>query len=352
MLDFLNWLTLKRDTPPGSLVYAGKQRSFSPTLAHCAFGPDGVTEQVLEDQLPNTDGDGRTHLIQLTGVHDPHKVKQVGEWLDIHPLLLEDIMNTGQHPKLNPDEDALFMVFKDVDFNKEEGRAKQHQLGIYWSGNTVLTFQEHRAKPWEGVLARIRSGKGRIRAGGPAYLTVALVDAIIDKYYVVLGALNERGRALEDALAERMTEETLMQLYALKREVVLLRSSFTSARDMLEELSHQDASPIPDEAQPYLDKVRVHAQQVTEAAAALHDILSDMLSLQLSLAGMHMNNVMKVLTIIATIFIPLTFLAGIYGMNFDAMPELHWRYGYPALMGLMVVVAGAMVIVFKRRDWF
>ena len=351
MLDFLQWRIMKSDTAPGSLVYAGPDKSFTPSVSLCSFGPDGIEERPIDGDPPDT-GDGRTHLVQLVGVHDADRVGRIGAWLDIHPLILEDIMNTGQRPKLDTDEDALFMVLKDVETDPGTGRAKLRQLGIYWSGSTVLTFQEHAAQPWAGVLARIRSGKGRIRKAGAAYLAVALADAVVKQYYAVLDDLNNRAEQVEEDLCERLTEDGIMALYGLKREVVLLRSVFIPARDMLDDLARQEASPIPEETMPYLADARDHAQQVVEAATTLHDILSDMLSVQMSLAGMHMNNVMKVLTVIATIFIPLTFLAGIYGMNFDTMPELHWPFGYPLLLGVMVLIAVGMIAVFKRRDWF
>lgn len=352
MLEFLKWREVKQDASPGSLIYAGPQRDFSPSLCRCSYDRSHIEEVCMDTSVqPQTDGE-RTHFVRMIGIHDADAIRRVGEWLNIHPLILEDIMSSGHRPKLAVDDSSLFMVLKDVQFEVGQAHVEHRQVGLYWHGNIVFTFQEHEEGPWDGVLDRIRSGLGRIRSSGPSYLAVALVDALIDNYYTVLSQLNDRAEELEASLAERQTEETLMELYTLKRESVLLRSIFVPVRDMLQELERQDVFDIPEKTMPYLTDVRDHAQQVVDTVTALHEILSGMLEVQISLAGMHMNNVMKVLTTIATIFIPLTFLAGVYGMNFEYMPELHWRHGYPLIITIMTGIAGLMVWYFKRKDWF
>ncbi|MEF2145618.1 MAG: magnesium/cobalt transporter CorA [Desulfovibrionaceae bacterium] len=352
MFDFLRWREVKEHQPQGSLVYAGEERHFEPSLLHCTYDSQGLVETCLEigGESPAFPAD-KTHFLMLTGVHDVATVARVGQWFGLHPLLLEDVLNTSQGPRLEWLEDDLFLTLRDVVFDPENIRLTSSQVSLFQSESLVLAFQEDDAPRWEGVLSRLRKGRGRMRSMGAPYLLITLLDALVDRQYAALGGMSAAAEAMEERLDERPTEESLLALYQLKREIIMLRNTVVPTKDILDKLADPAEEGVPPEILPFLNDVRGHAAQVTGAVHALHDILAGMLDLHLSLASMRMNGVMKLLTLIATIFIPLTFLAGIYGMNFDVMPELHWRYGYPLLMLAMAGVAGGMLYYFKRSRW-
>ncbi|MGE4293570.1 MAG: magnesium/cobalt transporter CorA [Desulfovibrio sp.] len=352
MFDYLKWRAVKEEQPPGTLVYAGREHSFTPALLHFAYDDNGLEETCLDPDGDKPDlDDGRTHFLLLSGVHNGTLILRVGEWFGMHTLLLEDVMNTTQRPHLDLQDQGIFLVLRDVAFDPEETKLQSQQICLFQTGNTVIAFQEDESTRWDGVLGRLRKGRGRMRTAGAEYLFIALLDAIIDRKYVTLSRMSVAAEDLEDRLDGRPSEDSLLELYRLKREVILLRNLTLPTRDILDKLSDPDEELLPPETMPYLHDVRGHSAQVGDAVQALHEILTGMLDVQISLQGMRMNNVMKLLTLISTIFIPLTFLAGIYGMNFRYMPELDWHYGYPVLLLFMVVVARAMIVYFKRKNW-
>ncbi|MDY6852016.1 MAG: magnesium/cobalt transporter CorA [Thermodesulfobacteriota bacterium] len=351
MLDFLQWFRMKKDLSPGSLVYAGRPRDFTPTIRLLSYSRDTVNEGTVALTQCADLAEDQTHLMILSGMHDPDMVKQLGQCFSLHPLLLEDAMNTGVRPKLESTEDGIFILLKDVNFDLEEEIVLREQVSLYLKDNVVLVMQEAEHGPWDGLIQRIRKGKGRIRSAGASYLAVALIDALMDRHYTLLGIMSVKAEEIETELEVRQNEELLRRLYRLRREATLLRNSVIPIKDCLVELRRSEDDIFGEEVLPFLQDVRDHAAQVAEATETLNELLTGILELQISLAGMRMNNVMRLLTLVATVFIPLTFLAGIYGMNFEVMPELHWKYGYPALLGLMAVTAIGMFLYFKRKDW-
>jgi len=352
MLDFLQWFRVKKNLSPGSLVYAGSPKDFTPTLRLLSYSKDTLREETVTlDQCANLAAD-QTHLLMLSGIHDADMVKHVGQCFSLHALLLEDAMNTGSRPKLERTEDGVFILLKDVCFNPaEEWVVLQEQVSLYLKDNVVLVMQEAEHGPWDGLVDRIRKGKGRLRSAGAPYLAVALIDALMDRHYALLGIMSLKAEEIEAELDVRQNEDLLKKLYRLRREATLLRNSVMPIKDCLVELKRSEDDLFGEEVLPFLQDVRDHAAQVAEATGTLNELLTGILELQISLAGMRMNNVMRLLTMVATIFIPLTFLAGIYGMNFEVMPEIGWKYGYPALLGVMALTAIGMVLYFKRKDW-
>lgn len=352
MFEFLKWREIKAQQPPGTLAYAGRERGFTPSLLHFAYDENVLEETCLDPAGDRPDlSDGRTHFLLLSGVHHGQIVQHVGDWFGMHPLLLEDVMNTTQRPHIDLQDEGIFLVLRDVAFDPEEIRLHSQQVCLYQRDNTVLAFQEDESDRWEGVLARLRKGRGRMRAAGPEYLLIALLDAVVDRKYATLERIGDTAEELEDSLDEKPSEESLLQLYRLKREVIMLRNLTLPSRDILDKLGDPDEELLPPQVMPFLRDVHGHSVQVSDSVQTLHEILAGMLDVQISLQGMRMNNVMKLLTLIATIFIPLTFLAGIYGMNFRDMPELNWPWGYPVLLLIMLLVAVGMVYYFKRKNW-
>ncbi len=347
MFDFLRWIQVKHDNAPGSLVYAGVEREFDPYVIHYTYNPQGLTEERLGRNETVKPLDGCVNLFLAIGIHDSGMIADIGSALGFSNLTLEDVMNAGQRSKFVwADEETGFFVLKDMDVN--EGELESEQVSLFWRDNFVVVFMEKESDLLEGVLMRIRKGKGRIRGEGSAYLLAAILDALVDRHMITLARISELAEAVEAKLNEKMTDDLLGQLYALKREAILIRNMLIPVREIFKALLREDAE-MPESVQPYLRDTADHHEQAVEGITALHDILKSMIDYQLSLIGMRTNRVMQFLTVIATIFIPLTFIVGIYGMNFEYMPELKWRYGYFIVLGAMAAIALFMVYYFVRK---
>lgn len=350
MLDFLKWRQ-QRGAAPGSLIYAGKKRDFEPTLKLLPYSAEGVGQQsdISPHSIPHFPD--KTNLLTITGVHDPVLIQTIGDRFEIPKLLLEDIMDTGQRPKVDWEEDPLCVVVKDVVFDEEHRRLEQEQISIYVHEEKILLFLEGPTKRFDGVLQRIRIGRQRMLEGGAGYLMAALLDAVIDNYYTTLSGMSDKAEQLEAALYKKQTEDSLNELYLLRRESIILRNVIFPVRDMMGTLVREEDGSFNSFTCEYLRDVSDHATQMAESVQALIDILTGMIELQVSLMGMRMNRIMHVLTLIGSIFIPLTFITGLYGMNFDNMPELHTPHGYFIVLGVMGVIVGGMLVFFKHNDW-
>lgn len=347
MFDFLKWNAFKHDAPPGSLVYAGEAREFTPHASLLAYRQDGVQEKTAVQCDAISSVDGHINLVIVVGVHEADTIRSVGKAFDLPNLALEDVMHTGQRPKFAwVDDETGFVVMKIMDLVGD--RLENQQVSLFWRKDLVIVFLEDENALLDGVISRIRKGKGRIRSLDGSYLMTAILDAVVDRQMLVLGKLSELAEKLESDLIEKTTGDLLGQLYQLKRETILLRNSLLPVREIFKALLLEDAE-IPELVQPYVRDVSGHNEQTVEGAIALHDILKSMIDYQISLIGIRTNKVMQLLTIIATIFIPLTFIAGVYGMNFEYMPELHWRYGYFIALGVMGFVGILMLFYFARR---
>lgn len=352
MLDSLKWFTLKRDVAPGTLVYAGRKREFEPEVSSLVYNADGI----LEEACPVAPANVRvspetTTLLHCVGVHDPAMIRAMGSVASIPAIVLEDVMNTAQRPKLEWLENGIFLILRDMAFDESANTLNQQQVSLFWNDNVVLLFQETDTRRFRGVMERVRTGSGKMRGAGGHYLAVALIDAIIDNHFATLHAISERAQALEDALQDKQTEKRLNTLYTLRREAVVMRNALLPMREMFRELSSAPQAELPPPAEAYLRDVGDHATQAADSVLALADIMTGMIELQISLAGLKTNRIMQVLTLVATIFIPLTFIAGVYGMNFEFMPELKWRYGYFIALGAMGVTAVGMLALFLRNKW-
>ncbi|BCS86910.1 magnesium/cobalt transporter CorA [Pseudodesulfovibrio sediminis] len=349
MFDFLHWNQVKNDAAPGTLVYAGAKREFTPFVLHYAYNKEQVVEARYEDVSQCLLKKDMINLLVVTGVHVPDMIKSMGTTLNLPLLTLEDVMNTGQRPKMSwADDDTSFIVMKHVDVKNEN--LESQQVSIFWRDGLVILFLEKESDLLTGLINRINKGKGRIRNSDSSYLLTAILDTLVDREMATLGQLSEIAQDLENQLGQRTTDDLLGKLYELKRETILLRNILVPVREIFKNLMHEDAE-IPETVLPFLRDTAGHQDQIVEGVTALHDILKSMVDYQISLIGIRTNNVMQFLTVIATIFIPLTFIAGVYGMNFQYMPELAWRYGYFYALGAMGVVGLAMLIYFMRKKF-
>jgi magnesium transporter len=278
-------------------------------------------------------------------------LEKLGAAFELHPLVLEDILNTEHRPKCEDCDDYFFIVLKmlSLDDGTEEIRAEQ--VSIILGPAYVLSFQEREGDVFDGVRQRIHNGKGRLRALGPDYLAYALIDSVVDSYFAILEKIGDRIEALEEELIVDPDPTTLQKIHRFKRQMILLRKSVWPLREIVGELQREESPLIRASTGIFLRDVYDHTIHVVDTVETFRDIISGMLDLYLSSISNRMNEVMKVLTIMATIFIPLTFIAGIYGMNFEFMPELKWRWGYAGVWFVMVGVFAALLLYFKKRKW-
>ena len=349
MFDFLRWNLLKLDAAPGTMVYAGEKRDFSPSILHCAYGEDGLEERAVAPESGFTPVPGRVNLLVVTGVHQPEVVKSIGASLELSPLYIEDILNTGQRPTFAwADQNTGFLVMRHLVV--VDGQVVNEQVSVVWREGLVAVFLERDSGLLDGVLTRIRQGRGRIRRADAVYLMASVLDALVDSHTLALAAIGDLAQDLESRLMQHLSDSLLGELYELKRETILARNALMPERDIFKELLHEDAE-VPPDVLPFLRDTAGHHEQTLEGVSSLHDILKSMIDYQLSIIGIRTNKVMQLLTVTATIFIPLTFIAGVYGMNFANMPELQWRYGYHLALGLMLAVGVGMLTYFKRRKY-
>ena len=290
--------------------------------------------------------------INVDGIHQKDLVEKLGDCFRLHPLVQEDILNTDQRPKVEDYGEDLFIVVKSLSYDERTEEIAAEQISLILRPEGVLSFQEKVGDAFAGVKERLRNGKGRLRRMGPDALVYALLDLVVDHYFAVLERLGERIESLEANLLADPSSLTLQKLQNLKREMLFLRKWVWPMREVLGSLERGDFSVIQESTRIYLRDVYDHTIQVMDTIEILRDMLSGMVDIYLSSINNRLNGVMKVLTIIATIFMPLTFLAGVYGMNFKFMPELEWRWGYPFALLFMALIAGVMLVIFWRKKWF
>ncbi len=354
MLPFLKRMSGKAGLPPGSLVHVGEQKVDRVRVRILNYDAKRLEEREIE-HLADCDAflaaDSVT-WIDVRGLHQVEVVRALGERFGLHPLVLEDILNTGQRPKVEILDEYVLIVCKMLSYDEPSGEIRVEQVSLVIGSSFVITFQEQEGDVFDPVRERIRRGRGRIRKAGDDYLVYALLDAVVDHYFVLLESIGESLEGLEEDLMENPQSGVLERIHVLKRELILLRRSIRPMREVLGALQHDDSPLIGEETALFLRDVHDHTVQVIETVETFNDVASGLQDYYMSLMGNRMNEVMKVLTVMATIFIPLTFIAGIYGMNFQHMPELAWSWAYPALLGVMAVLAAGMIAWFKWKRFF
>jgi len=343
----------KAGLPPGTIVHVGEKRRERVKLSVINY--DGVNFQEKEvnnvEEAFSLRNKSSVTWLNIDGVHQPEIIEQVGKNFGMHPLVLEDIANTGQRPKMEDFDEYIFVVLRMLRFDEKENETKTEQISVVLGRDFVVSFQEMEGDVFDAIRERLRNNKGRIRKMGADYLAYSLIDAVVDNYFMILENLGETIEDIEDKLVTNPTSETLRTIHDLKREMVFLRKSVWPLREVINRLERSESPLINKSTFVYLRDVYDHTIQVIDAVETFRDMLSGMLDIYLSSVSNRMNEVMKVLTVIATIFIPLTFVAGIYGMNFRYMPELEQVWSYPAVLTLMLIVALLMVVYFRRKKW-
>jgi magnesium transporter len=353
MLRFVKRTSKKAGLSPGVLVHIGEKRALQARISLIHYDGEQMEERQLpavEDVFPYKDAPPVT-WINIDGLHETEIIEKIGHRFGLHPLVLEDIVNTGQRPKAEDFEHYLYIVLKMLSYDEAAGHIAAEQVSLVLSRHFLMSFQEREGDVLNPLRERIRRGKGRIRKAGCDYLAYAVLDAVVDHYFLVLEKIGERMEVLEEELLDDPGPETLQQIHHLKREALFMRKQVLPLREVVGYLLNDESGMIEEITQVFLRDVHDHVIQVFDTLESLRDVLTGLQDLYLSTASNRMNEVMKFLTIIATIFIPLTFVAGIYGMNFKYMPELDWKWSYPALWLVLIGLFGLMILFFKRRKW-
>lgn len=288
--------------------------------------------------------------INIVGLYNTDVIEKIGKGFHLHPLVIEDILNIHQRPKIEYFEDYIFIVLKMLTYNKDYHEVESEQVSIILGKNFVLTFQERRGDVFDPIRNRIKISKGLIRKYGADYLVYALMDVIVDNYFVILEEIGEDIEGLEDKVVLNPSSEVVHSIHKLKGNLIVLRKSIWPLREILSTLEKTESHLIKNIA-VYLRDVYDHTIQVIDTIETFRDLATGMLDIYLSSVSNRMNETMKVLTIIATIFMPLTFIAGIYGMNFKYMPELEWKWGYPLVLIVMLGIGVMMALYFRKKKW-
>ncbi|HIH02070.1 TPA: magnesium/cobalt transporter CorA [Thermoplasmata archaeon] len=343
----------KSGSPPGTLVYTGEKKVERTKITVMEYNDAEFFEREVEDVescFPLKEKPTVTWL-NISGLHDVRTMEAIGNAFGIHPLVLEDILNVDQRPKMEDFENYIFIVLKMAYFDQATNDLQMEQVSLIVTQDCVISFQEMEGDVFEGIRQRIREYKGRTRRMGVDYLAYVLLDAIVDGYFVILDRLGERTESLEIELVSNPDPETMQAIYRLKRDLVFLRRSVWPLREVIGTLEKEDIALVQENTQVYLKDVHDHTIRVIDTVESLRDMATGMHDVYLSSVSNRMNEVMKVLTIIATIFIPLSFVAGLYGMNFRYMPELDSHIAYPLLLIGMTCVGALMLVYFRVKKW-
>lgn len=342
----------KPGLPPGSVIFDGVQKVESVEIDCIRYNVDKVEEFPIASPLEIDKAivDGSITWVDIVGLHDSKLIEAIGKELDLDVLVTEDIASTGQRPKVEFFEDYAYVVVKMISMSPEN-RLSVEQVSIILGRNFVVTFQEREGDLFGPIRDRIRSGMGRIRRSGADYLSYAILDIIVDHYFVVLGNFSDVLDDLEDEIIDDPSPEKQTHLRDLRKELILLRRAVWPVRELVASLQRSEVEYIDTEIRPYFRDVHDHAVQILDVVESLRDVVGGLMDLYLSGLSNKMNEIMKVLTLFGSIFLPLSFMVGMYGMNFDHMPELHYRYGYPVLILVMVLVVCGLLLYFKRKKW-
>ncbi len=339
--------------PPGTLIHIGEKKLEAPRITVIDYDEQSFQEKQVKEieECFEFKTSPTVTWINIDGIHDINTIEKIGSRYDLHPLTLEDILTAGQRPKFEDLEKYLFIVLNMLSFSDEKRQIQAEQVSIILGPNFVISFQESVGDVFEPIRDRIRNAKGRIRKMGCDYLMYSLIDAVVDNYFVILEKSGEKIESLEEELVSSANEQVLKRIYRLKREMIFVRKSVWPLRELIGGIERSESGLIADSTSVYLRDLYDHTIQVIDTVESFRDMVAGMLDIYLSALSNRMNAVMKVLTIIATIFIPLTFITGVYGMNFKYMPELEWKWGYLAVWLVMITVVAVMLIYFKRKKW-
>jgi magnesium transporter len=345
---------------PGTVTYIGRKESSETKLEVIDYNKesyDRYNSNHPEDAF-NFENEEKITWININGLSNTEEIEKIGKYYGLHPLMLEDVVNTNQRPKIDEYQDYIFLVVKMLYFDKDASDALNgnnlvnEHITIAVGKDYVLTFQEADGDVFDAVRDRITNAKGRIRNNGPDYLLYALLDAIIDQYFEVADGIGDKIELLEDELFQAQpSDDITFEIQELKRTILRIRRAVFPLREVISRLEKQDSELIEEKTRNYLRDLYDHIIQVSENIDIYREMTWGLMDMYMTTISNKMNEVMKVLTIMASIFIPLTFIAGIYGMNFEYIPELQWEYSYFVLWGIMIIIFLSMLYYFRKKKW-
>lgn len=343
----------KAGMPPGTLVLVGDEREEPVTIELIDYSEDSAAESEIIDvnHLKESLNTTTVSWVNIHGIHNTDAIAAIGQVYGIHNLVLEDILNTDHRPKVEPFEDYVFFTMKMMWYN-EDDELDNEQISIVFGKPYVLCFQERKGDIFDPIRERIRTNSGLIRKKGTDYLVYRLIDTVVDNYFIIIERIEERVEDLEELIMSDSEEDPTRHLQHLKREIITLKRALLPLREAVSGLEKGVSDLVHVDNEKYFRDIYDHLIQIADNLETNREVLSGLMDMQMANMSNRMNQVMKVLTVIASLFIPLTFLAGIYGMNFDNMPELHWKYSYYVVWALMVAIFIAMLIYFRRKKWF
>lgn len=354
MTESLNTPSEKSGLPPGSLIHVGETHESETRISVIDYSKVNIKEQQIqsvEEILQYKDCDTITWMI-IEGLANVDIVERIGETFDIHQLVLEDILNTHQRPKFEDHDDYLFIVLKYLQSDNEPFTLIYEQVSLLVFQNFVIVFKEKKDDLFKPILQRIKTSKGRFRNLGADYLAYTILDTIVDQKFTLIDSLDDAITTVEESLlGYEPTQDTLNTIQRLKREIINIRRHVSPLRELMAGMLRSESELIHEKTHIYLRDVADHVMRALELIESYRDILSGLLDIYISSVSNKMNEVMKVLTVFASIFIPLTFLAGIYGMNFEYMPELKWKWAYPTIWVAFIAIPAILLIYFKKRKW-
>lgn len=343
----------KNGAPPGTLVYTGEASGLRTEISVCDFDEHTVLEKAIKDpaEFQIYKDDPTISWINVSGLQQIDMIARMGEVFELHSLVLEDILNTDQRPKVEDYEKYLYIVFKNLTYREESKDIAYEQISLILGVDFLISFMERDNEILRSLRERIKSGRGRIRRMGPDYLAYCIMDLAVDGYFAVLEKTGERLEELEESLLNPSQSPSPREIQRLKRRLLTMRRSVWPMREVVVKLDRRESGLLRPGTEYFLRDLYDHTVQVVDTLETFRDMLAGLMEVYLSSVSNRLNQVMKTLTVITTIFMPLSFLAGIYGMNFEHMPELKMTYAYPAVLGVMGIVAGAMLYFFRKREW-
>jgi len=347
-------ISSKAGLPPGSIIHVGEQKIEKVNITLTEFDENKFETceiHSVEEIEPYTDTPQIT-WVNVCGLHDTELIKQIGEKFSIHPLVLEDILNTETRPKIEVTEKYVFIAMKMLTYNNNESEIVTEQVSFILGDTFVFSFLEKSDNIFSPIKERITNNYGRVRKQQSDYLFYALMDVVVDQYFLVLEQIEHNIELLDDEVITSTDQSQIEKIYILKNKLLMTRRSIWPLREIFTRLIREESALINKKIMPYLRDLLDHTIQVTETIELQREITNGIMETHLSMMSFKMNEVMKVLTIIATIFIPLTFIVGIYGMNFPNMPEMKWPWAYFAVWGVMISVVLVMLLYFRRKNWF
>lgn len=344
----------KIGSAPGTLIHIGEHVSEDIRIDLIEYNQDHFNKTSISniEEAFHQNIEHSIRWLDIDGLYDINLVKKIGENFKIHPLILEDILNTGQHPKIDLENDYIYIVLKMLYYDKSTKEIKSEQVSFVLFKDCLISFQEFPGDVFDDIRNRLENNKNNIRAKGSDYLLYSLIDAIVDSYFNIFENMGEVLDEIEDNLMNTPNKSLLSHIYDLKRDIIFLRNSIWPLREIVSSLIKDEHALFNEKTTIYLRDVYDHTVQIMSIVETYRDILSGMLDIYLSSMSNRTNEVMKVLTVFSTIFIPLSFLTGVYGMNFNYMPELSFKYGYPIFWGITIVLILYMINYFRKKNWF